>query len=105
LLAWKILKIGADDFMTIDDEAAIDCMRLLAEGRHGDPPIVAGESAVAGLTGFLIGSADPTVRRSLELGSHSRILVFGTEGATDPELYTRLVGRTPEQVAHIVEAK
>jgi diaminopropionate ammonia-lyase len=105
LLAWKILKIGADDFMTIDDEAAIDCMRLLAEGRHGDPPIVAGESAVAGLTGFLIGSADPKVRRSLELGSHSRILVFGTEGATDPELYTRLVGRTPEQVAHIVEAK
>jgi diaminopropionate ammonia-lyase len=41
----------------------------------------------------------------LELGGDSRILVFGTEGATDPDLYTRLVGRTPEQVAHIVDVK
>jgi diaminopropionate ammonia-lyase len=105
LLAWQILQVGSDAFMTITDEAAIDCMRLLAEGRYGDPPIVAGESAVAGLAGFLIASADPKVRRSLELDGNSRILVFGTEGATDPELYTRLVGRTPEQVAHAVEAK
>ncbi len=105
LLAWQILEAGADDFMTIADEAAIECMRLLAEGRFGDPPIVAGESAVAGLAGFLIASADPKLRRNLELGSDSRILVFGTEGATDPDLYARLVGRTPEQVAHIVEVK
>jgi diaminopropionate ammonia-lyase len=105
LLAWKILEIGADDFMTIADEVAIDCMRLLAEGRFGDPPIVAGESAVAGLAGFLVASADPKLRRALKLGSDSRILVFGTEGATDPDLYTRLVGRSPEQVAPIVEVK
>ncbi len=105
LLAWQILQVGADDFMTITDEAAIDCMRLLAEGRFGDPPIVAGESAVAGLAGLLIASADPKLRQRLELGSDSRILVFGTEGATDPDLYTRLVGRSPEQVAHIVEVK
>jgi diaminopropionate ammonia-lyase len=105
LLAWQILQIGADDFMTIADEAAIDCMRLLAEGRFGDPPIVAGESAVAGLAGFLIASADPKLRQSVKLGGDSRILVFGTEGATDPDLYTRLVGRTPEQVAHIVDVK
>jgi phosphatidate phosphatase APP1 len=25
--------------------------------------------------------------------------VIGTEGATDPELYREIVGRTPEQVA------
>jgi diaminopropionate ammonia-lyase len=105
LLAWQILEAGADDFMTIGDEAAIDCMRLLAEGRFGDPPIVAGESAVAGLAGFLLASADPKLRRILKLGSDSLILVFGTEGATDPDLYTRLVGRTPEQVAHSVEVK
>jgi diaminopropionate ammonia-lyase len=91
--------------MTVADEAAIDCMRLWAEGRFGDPPIVAGESAVAGLAGFLIASADPKLRQSLALGSDSRILVFGTEGATDPDLYTRLVGCTPEQVAHVVEIK
>jgi diaminopropionate ammonia-lyase len=105
LLAWQILQVGADDFMTIADDAAIDCIRLLAEGRYGDPPIVAGESAVAGLAGFLLASADPKLRRDLALGSDSRILVFGTEGATDPELYTRLVGRTPEQIAHRVEVE
>jgi diaminopropionate ammonia-lyase len=105
LLAWQILQAGADGFMTIADSAAIECMRLLAEGRFGDPPIVAGESAVAGLAGVLIASADPKLRRNLKLGSESRILVFGTEGATDPDLYTRLVGRTPEQVGHIVEVK
>src|SRR6516164_7905731 len=48
-LAWRILERGADAFVTIDDDAAIDCMRLLAEGRFGDEPVVAGESAVAGL--------------------------------------------------------
>jgi diaminopropionate ammonia-lyase len=105
LLAWQILQVGADDFMTIADDAAIDCIRLLAEGRYGDPSIVAGESAVAGLAGFLLASADRKLRRDLALGSDSRILVFGTEGATDPELYTRLVGRTPEQIAHRVEVE
>jgi diaminopropionate ammonia-lyase len=105
LLAWQILEAGADDFMTIADKAAVDCMRLLAEGRFGDPPIVAGESAVAGLAGLLLASADPKLRRILKLGGDSRILVFGTEGATDPDLYTRLVGRSPEQVALNAEAK
>src|SRR5262249_60799887 len=47
-LAWRILATGADAFMTIDDEAAVDCMRLLAAGRFGDDPLVAGESGGAG---------------------------------------------------------
>src|SRR5262249_60507555 len=44
LLAWRILETGSDAFMTIDDAAAADCMRLLADGRFGDDAIVAGES-------------------------------------------------------------
>lgn len=98
ILAWRILEAGTDAFMTITDEAAIDCMRLLAEGRGGDAPIVAGESAVAGLAGFLLASADAKSCQRLALGSDSVVLVFGTEGATDPDLYRRIVGRTPEQV-------
>ena len=105
LLAWQILQVGADDFMTIGDDAAIDCMRLLADGRFGDPRIVAGRIGGRRTCRILIGSADPKVRRGLELCDESRILLFGTEGATDPDLYTRLVGRTPEQVAHAVEVK
>jgi diaminopropionate ammonia-lyase len=105
ILAWRILQTGADDFMTIADDSAIDCMRLLAEGRYGDQPIVAGESAVAGLAGFLIANADPDLRGRLALDRASRILVFGTEGATDSAVYTRLVGRTPQDVALFSEVK
>src|SRR5215813_10643907 len=97
-LAWQILEIGADAFMTIDDEAAVDCMRLLADGRFGDGAVVAGESAVAGLAGLLMASADADARFRLDLGRDSRILVFGTEGATDPEVYRSIVGRRPDEI-------
>ena len=98
ILAWQILKAGTDAFMTIGDESAADCMRLLAEGRCGDAPVVSGESGVAGLAGFLVASADADARKRLSLNSGSRILAFGTEGATDPELYRRIVGRGAEEV-------
>ncbi len=97
-LAWRILETGADAFMTIDDEAAVDCMRLLADGRFGDDPVVAGESAVAGLAGLLVASADADARARLDLHPDSRVLVFGTEGATDPEVYRSIVGRRPDEV-------
>ncbi|HYZ45081.1 MAG TPA: diaminopropionate ammonia-lyase [Xanthobacteraceae bacterium] len=97
-LAWRILATGADAFMTIDDQAAVDCMRLLAEGRFGDDPVVAGESGVAGLAGLLMASADAEARARLDLRRDSRVLVFGTEGATDPDVYRSIVGRRPDDV-------
>jgi diaminopropionate ammonia-lyase len=97
-LAWRILATGADAFGTINDEAAADAMRLLAEGRCGDDPIVAGESAVAGLAALLLACADTHARRVLGLRPDSRVLVLGTEGATDAETYRAIVGRAPEDV-------
>jgi diaminopropionate ammonia-lyase len=87
LLAWQELDRGAAAFMAIPDGAAVATMRLLAQAG-----VVAGESGVAGLAGCLLAAADPTARESLGLGHDSRVLVFSTEGATDPELYARLVG-------------
>src|SRR6202042_1862041 len=98
LLAWKILEPGADSFMTVTDGAAMESMRLLANGEHGDPPLVAGESAVAGLAGLLLAAGDPDARVRLGLSADSVVLLFGTEGATDPEVYRRIVGRSPEEV-------
>ena len=87
LLAWQELERGATAFMAVPDTAAIACMRLLAaEG------IVSGESGVAGLAGFLLAAANPAARSTLGLGLDSRVLLFSTEGATDPALYTQLVG-------------
>jgi diaminopropionate ammonia-lyase len=94
LLAWQELNHAATAFMTVPDEAAIACMRLLAE-----QGIVAGESGVAGLAGCLLSAAEPAAREVLGLDQRSRVLLFNTEGATDPALYTELVGRTPAEIA------
>ena len=94
LLAWQELERGAAAFMAVPDGAAIACMKLLA-----DQGIVSGESGVAGLAGFLLAAAEPGARETLGLNEDSRVLLFSTEGATDPSLYAQLVGRQPEDVA------
>ncbi|MBI4539162.1 MAG: diaminopropionate ammonia-lyase [Gemmatimonadetes bacterium] len=93
LLAWEILERGADFFLTIPDEPSRAAMRLLAGGKHGDPPIAAGESGAAGLAALMTAIPDGKARDELRLGPSARVLVFGTEGATDPEIYERIVGR------------
>lgn len=100
LLAWEVLAAGASDFLTLPDEAAVTCMRLLADAPFGDTPIAAGESAVAGLAALLMAASHSDTARALGLGlgPDSRILLFGSEGATDPALYEQLVGRTAEAV-------
>ncbi len=99
-LAWKILRTGADATMKLPDEAAAAAMRVLAYGDCGDAPRVTGESGVAGLAGFLAVAADDDSRKKLGLKESSRILVFGTEGATDPQTYTAIVGRPPEEICN-----
>ena len=41
--------------------------------------------------GLMAAAADSDVARRLGLSAESRVLLFGTEGATDPEVYRRLV--------------
>lgn len=98
LLAWALLERGIDDAVTIPDAAALATMRLLAGGAAGARPIVAGESGVAGLAGLLCAAGDGEVRSALGLAPDARVLVFGTEGATDPEIYERIIGRPAERV-------
>lgn len=93
VLAWEVLRKGADAFMTITDAMAADAMRLLADHR-----IVGGESGVAGLAGFRAATADPALRAALSLDENSRVLLMGTEGATDPAVYRAIVGREAEEV-------
>jgi diaminopropionate ammonia-lyase len=92
LLAWQELERGAYAFLAVPDEAAVACMKALAART---PPVVAGESAVAGLAGLLLAAREPFVRTALGFEADSRVLLFGTEGATDPEVYERLVGHAP----------
>ena len=81
LATWSTMKAGIDCFIAIEDEWARRAMRLLA----GDG-IVAGESGAAGLAGLLaLVSAGETLPPS------SHVLVFNTEGATDPARYREIV--------------
>jgi diaminopropionate ammonia-lyase len=72
--------------MAIPDAAAVDAMRLLAAAG-----VVSGESGAAGLAALLLAAADPAARAMLGLDAGSRVLLFSTEGATDPALYQGLL--------------
>ncbi len=98
LLAWEVLHRHADAVVAVDDDDAVDVMRRLARPFAGDPAIVAGESAVAGVVALIAVMGDADARAALGLGHNSRVLVFGTEGDTDPALYGELVGLSADAV-------
>lgn len=97
-LAWAVLERGAADFVTVPDAAAENAMRLLAKGECGDVPFVQGESGVAGLAGLLAAAEDPAARVAMGLGAGAKVLLIGTEGATDPDLFERTVGIPAQRV-------
>jgi diaminopropionate ammonia-lyase len=92
-LAWKILARGAEFFMTITDCHAVEIMKILARSDLHGHSIVAGESATAGLAGLLAATREQ--REKMRIDAGSSVLAFGTEGATDPLLYAKLVGHPP----------
>lgn len=88
MLAWRVLSVAADDFLTITDHLVAPVMRMLA---HGEARVEAGESAVAGLAACLAACANPPLAAALGLNRRSQVLVFGTEGATDRDIYRAMV--------------
>ena len=87
-VTWQILARGLDDALSIPDEAVMETMHLLAEGADGAP-------APAGL---IAPAQDDAVCAALGLSDRSRMVVIGSEGATDTETHPRIVGRSAEAV-------
>ena len=87
LLAWQELERAAFAFMSITDASAAAAMRELA-----DNGVAIGESGVAGLAALRLAAQDPRTRAALQMTGDSRILLFGTEGITDPVLYEKICG-------------
>ena len=98
LVAWDLLRQGVSDALAISDAPARAAMQALASGAGGDPAIIAGEAGVGGLAGLMAVAGDEALRKKLGLGADARVLVIGSEGATDPALYREIVGRSPEDV-------
>lgn len=97
-IAWEILAAGADAAITLPDHYALEGMRVLANPAGSDPVIVGGECS-GGAIGALLALAErPDLRAKLGIDATSHVLLIGTEGDTDPEIYQRTVGRTSAEV-------
>jgi diaminopropionate ammonia-lyase len=88
LVTFPVLQKGIRCFVSISDERAMDAMRLLA--RHN---IVSGETGAAGIGALLelFAPTNASAREALHFDSRSRVLIFSTEGATDPASCDRIV--------------
>ena len=64
---------------------------MLARPNGNGPVIEAGESAVAGLAVLFCAAKQPSLRDKLGLNNNSRVLMIGTEGVTDSEIFTRIL--------------
>ncbi len=88
LIAWPVVSRGIDFFAAVDDDAARAAMRLMASAG-----VVSGASGAAGLAGLM------EHRHEFKLAPDTTVLVLSTEGATDPQNYQEVVGRSPKDVA------
>jgi diaminopropionate ammonia-lyase len=88
MVAWPALEAGVDLFVTVDDARAEHAMRELAT-----IGIVAGETGAASLAGLRALVESGAVDISDLRTRHALVIV--TEGATDPDAYQRIVGRSP----------
>lgn len=93
-IAWDILKDYNDMFITCPDDAAAYGMRILGNPLGNDPRVISGESGAvtAGILSLLMREESlKQVKDLLGLDKNSTILLFNTEGDTDPEHYRKVV--------------
>ena len=98
-LAWEIVDAGASAYVVVDDRFALDAMRVLAAPAPGDPAIVAGETGASGLAALLAAKERAEIWQTLGLDGRSRVLLIGSEGDTDPEIYRQIVASAGHKAA------
>jgi diaminopropionate ammonia-lyase len=93
-ISWEILRNYADYFVSLPDYDAARAMRVLAVPLKGDPSVISGESGAAGMGCLFEALINPhykDLRDALKLNEHSQVLLFSTEGNTDPSWFRRVV--------------
>lgn len=91
---WPVLRDFCEYGITCPDSVSALGMRLLARPMGNDVAVVSGESGAVTTgvaTTILTDSACEELRKDLQLDASSVILVFSTEGDTDPENYQRII--------------
>ena len=90
-MAWKIISEEASDFITIPDNIVAPTVRVLTRPNGDDPIIEAGESAVAGLAVLICAAKQLDLKAKLGLDENSRVLLIGSEGVTDREIFNTIM--------------
>ena len=93
-IGWDILRNHADAFLSCPDPVSAKGMRMLSAPVKGDPRVISGESGAVGMGVLSSIMTDPEyeqLKKGLGLGGDSRVLMFSTEGDTDPEKYRKIV--------------
>lgn len=96
--SWDIIKSGTDITIKIKDKFAEQAIRELYYPDGDDQRIVAGESGVGGLAGFiaLMTKTDMQIlRATLGITTHTNVLFYNTEGATDPINFNKIISSKP----------
>lgn len=99
-ISWDILKNHVDTFVSAPDWAAAKGMRMLAAPLKGDTPITSGESGAApfGVLACIMTMDEyKDLREHLALNKDSKVLLFSTEGDTDPDRYKSIVWEGKER--------
>ena len=94
ILSWDILLNHVSAFVSCPDWVSARGMRMLGMPVKGDPSVVSGESGAVGMGLISAIMEDDTyrdLREHLELDRFSQVLMFSTEGDTDPEKYRRIL--------------
>ncbi len=94
LVAWPLIKSGIALFLSITDDWCLRAMRTFYHPVGGDPRLVSGESGAAGLAALLAFTESKSLssaRVVLGLNRNSRVLLFNTEGDTDPAGFREIV--------------
>ena len=95
-ISFDILKNHTSFFVSAPDWVSEKGMRMLGAPLKGDPQVVSGESgAVAmGLVATVMQDPDyQELREALQLDETSNVLMFSTEGDTDPDNYKKILWR------------
>lgn len=93
-IAWDILRNHVNTFSACPDWVTAKGMRLLAAPMKGDLPVTAGESGAVTMGLLYTIMTDDTyidLRNHLGLDENSSVLLFSTEGDTDPGRYQSVV--------------
>lgn len=93
-IGWEVLKNHSTVFVSCPDWVSAKGMRILGNPLKGDEKVTSGESGAVttGLLYEIMTNEDyKDLKEALELDENSRVLLFSTEGDTDPEKYREIV--------------